>query len=381
MKIFLFLYSLLIILLGIFLPVFQKYYIKESFKYPLFIIFLSGFLGAIIYLYLSLRKKRKKFIRILGIIFSLLIGFLINIYISISTPVFLAALRERIHLIEYGLLALLFYHSFRDKIGEKLIYLGALLYGSSVGTIDEFFQYLIANRVGDLRDVIINTLSVFTGTFFVFSLNYTYQKININSVRKIYYLSVTFFLLLGIFIYIVHHGYLIQDPEIKSEFKSKYSAPKLLEISKKKEKIWKIEKTKNPKKFSKPKNYYSGKIVALEDIYFKEALLRTGKRNKYFEEKKYFKAYKENEILEKYYKPFISYFSQQWTEAQKAICLKKTGKGKNIYYKSKTLPFVYTGKKIKILMGGVSTILLLHLSALFLLFPRKPYSHLSHSSM
>lgn len=121
--------------------------------------------------------------------------------------------------------------------------------------------------------------------------------------------------------------------------------------------------------------------MTLEDIYFKEALLRTGKRNKYFEEKKYFKAYKENEILEKYYKPFLIYFSEQWTEVQKAICLKKIGKRKNLYYKSKAFSFIYTEKKIRVLIYSIVIILLFHLLAFFLLFSRKPYSHFSHSSM
>ncbi|MCP2604560.1 VanZ family protein [Candidatus Aminicenantes bacterium AH-873-B07] len=379
MKIFLFLYSLLIILLGIFLPVFQKYYLKESFKYPLFIILLLGLLGAVIYLYSCLRKRKKKFIRILGVVFSLLLGLLINIYISISTPIFLAALRERIHLIEYGFLALLFYHSFRDKISERLIYLGALFYGSSIGLIDEFFQYLVANRVGDLRDVGINILSVFMGTFFVFSLNYINQKMDIKSIRKICYQSIVFFLLLGTFIYIVHYGYIIQDHEI-GEFKSKYSASKLLKIAKERDRIWRIEKIKNPLKFSKPRNYYEGKIIALEDIYFREAFLRTGKRNKYFKEKKYFKAYKENEILEKYYNPFIIHFSQKWTKIQKSLCLKKIDKIKNTYYKSEALPFIYAGKKAKIFIYGIA-ILLFFLLISFIFFSWKPYSHFPNSSV
>ncbi|MCP2519298.1 VanZ family protein [SCandidatus Aminicenantes bacterium Aminicenantia_JdfR_composite] len=380
MKIFLALYSLLIILLGILLPVFQKYYLRESFKYPLFAIIFLGFLGAFIYLYSCIRKKGKKYLRISGVIFSFLLGILINLYISKSTPIFLAALRERIHLFEYGLLAVIFYHSFKNEISEKLIYIGACFYGGIIGIIDEFFQYFIAGRVGDLRDVMINILSVFVGAFFAFSLNYESQKIDIKSSKKIYILSFMFFLMLGTFIYTVHRGYLIKDPEI-GEFKSKYYEAKLLEISEQKEKIWKKEKLKNPARFSKPKNYYSGKIIVLEDIYFKEALLRTGKRNKYFREKKYLKAYKENEILEKYYRPFIIYFSEQWTDIQKAICLKKIGRKKDIYYKSKSLSFIYTGMKIKVLIYGIVIILFLHLLISYPLFSRKPNSHFPNSPM
>ena len=64
---------------------------------------------------------------------------------------------ERIHLLEFGLLGILAPASLGGKNGGGN-YLRALLFIFLVGLLDEGFQWLLPDRVGDWRDVFFNSL-------------------------------------------------------------------------------------------------------------------------------------------------------------------------------------------------------------------------------
>jgi multisubunit Na+/H+ antiporter MnhG subunit len=72
---------------------------------------------------------------------------------------------ERIHLIEYGLLGVLFARALAadPATGRRRVFLLALLLGSAAGLIDELIQGILPNRYGDVRDVIFNAASVLLG--------------------------------------------------------------------------------------------------------------------------------------------------------------------------------------------------------------------------
>jgi len=73
---------------------------------------------------------------------------------------------ERMHLIEYGLLGWLIGWSLegcRMTVGRVCL---AITLGWSIGLGDEIIQYFLPNRVYDLRDVILNGLSVTLGLLF-----------------------------------------------------------------------------------------------------------------------------------------------------------------------------------------------------------------------
>jgi len=63
---------------------------------------------------------------------------------------------ERIHFLEYGILGFLV-----TKVVERLNWKSislALLFVTSVGALDEGIQWILPNRVGDLRDVVMNLI-------------------------------------------------------------------------------------------------------------------------------------------------------------------------------------------------------------------------------
>ncbi len=66
------------------------------------------------------------------------------------------------HFIEYGLIAFLFYRAWRPAADISVIVL-PILAGIVVGTIEEWFQWFIPNRVGELRDVALNLVAVVCG--------------------------------------------------------------------------------------------------------------------------------------------------------------------------------------------------------------------------
>lgn len=69
---------------------------------------------------------------------------------------------ERIHIIKYGLLGFLLFRDF-IKLGITLSYKMVFLWGLFIGSIDETFQWILPYRVGDLRDIFFDTISVILG--------------------------------------------------------------------------------------------------------------------------------------------------------------------------------------------------------------------------
>jgi hypothetical protein len=63
---------------------------------------------------------------------------------------------EAIHFLEYGVLGVLLYRVFEDRVPDLTVYLAATLAGLLVGTVDEFIQWLVPGRFWDIRDIVLN---------------------------------------------------------------------------------------------------------------------------------------------------------------------------------------------------------------------------------
>ena len=77
---------------------------------------------------------------------------------------------ERAHLLEYGLLAVLFARAFRAHHDGAALAVLALLGVGLVGLADETVQWLTPVRVGDGRDVLLNLYAGVTGLVFALAL-------------------------------------------------------------------------------------------------------------------------------------------------------------------------------------------------------------------
>lgn len=75
---------------------------------------------------------------------------------------------EKIHFLQYGVLAFLCYRALRADFSRRKAYIFAILLTTVFGWIDEGIQHLLPNRYYELRDVALNSISGVLGLFLVF---------------------------------------------------------------------------------------------------------------------------------------------------------------------------------------------------------------------
>ncbi|MBD3272069.1 MAG: hypothetical protein GF384_05980 [Elusimicrobia bacterium] len=100
----------------------------------------------------------------------LAIGLISALY-GASLVLFVVQPEERIHFVEYGIVAILLLRAFSFSINRRWIAFGASLgMCTALGYIDELIQYVLPNRVYDLRDVGLNAFSGLLSLFFMLSI-------------------------------------------------------------------------------------------------------------------------------------------------------------------------------------------------------------------
>jgi len=97
----------------------------------------------------------KRDLKILGPLLGLA-GLVVMVAFGIRSP------EEKIHLIEYAVPGFLVWMA----LSGKYRFILSLLLACGVGVLDEGFQWLLPNRVGDLRDVAFNCIGGAVGILF-----------------------------------------------------------------------------------------------------------------------------------------------------------------------------------------------------------------------
>ena len=77
---------------------------------------------------------------------------------------------ERVHFVEYGLIAVLFYRRLAAAPATRSTIVLPILCGFIVGTLDEWLQWFIPYRVGEMHDVLLNFTALVCGLLFGFAL-------------------------------------------------------------------------------------------------------------------------------------------------------------------------------------------------------------------
>lgn len=217
---------------------------------------------------------------------------------------------EKIHIVEYGLLAAALYLA-RSRRPEadgtenpSLLFL-PLLWVALAGTCDEAMQWLVETRTGEVRDIALNVFSGLVGLIFALSLfppqRFTW-RLPID--RSLGDSAAAAFLGLGIFVYFAHLGYMIDDPEI-GRFRSMFSHEELLLTADERSRRW----ATNPPGEASP--------LTIEDQFLSEAGWHTRHRNSSFEHGFYGLARNANLILEKYYRPYLDLESFRGTGSRR----------------------------------------------------------------
>jgi VanZ like family len=220
---------------------------------------------------------------------------------------------ERFHFVEYGLVTLLFYRAWRP-LDDGSVFVLPILAGLLVGTLEEWLQWFIPGRVGDMRDVFLNGAAIISGLLFSISLDPPDRfslRLRPGSLRRIGVIAAVVTFVFALFVSNVHIGQEISDPEA-GRFRSRYDTATLARISEEREVTWASSPPiQRPQRMSR------------EDQYMSEALLHVQHRNRQWDAGNFVASWCENLILEKFYAPvldtpsYVSRTGHRWPPAQR----------------------------------------------------------------
>jgi VanZ family protein len=255
---------------------------------------------------------------------------------------------ERFHFVEYGLLAVLFHRAWagRDRAAAIVVPFMATFI---VGTMDEGVQWFVPVRVGEWRDVALNSVAIACGLLFAVgvrgpvgrdaerpgipggvaggssrdpALRTTPGLIRPSTVLGAVLSGVegrspglrAMLLAVGTFaafVHIVHVGHEIRDPAI-GVFRSRFTADELLAASADRAARWRTDPPIELRRLSR------------EDQYLAEAIWHVQRRNEAERPGGVWAQWKENLILEKYFAPVLdtpTYLTPEgarWPDEQRA---------------------------------------------------------------
>ena len=151
--IFIFVYVLFIYITLPFFPTFintLRSFISKGFLNLLSLaLTFSFFIVLSVWIYKK-KYKSKQFLLIIS-------PLLLLSYLSLSLDVWV----ERIHFVEYAFLGLLISRAVNVTNLHSIIFTGCLV--TLIGAVDEIIQWFLPNRVGDMRDVFMNSVGGLSG--------------------------------------------------------------------------------------------------------------------------------------------------------------------------------------------------------------------------
>ncbi len=215
---------------------------------------------------------------------------------------------ERVHFVEYGLLGFLFYRAWHTA-GDASFLLLPVLTGLGVGAAEEWLQWFIPVRVGELHDVLLNLVAVSCGLVFSVAADppATFSwRLHRSSRRRLAVVGSLAVLGFAFFIDQVHMGHLISRDGIA--FRSHYTEPQLAALGRERAARWRTNPPTVLRRLSR------------EDQYMDEGLWHVRRRNV----AEASDAWAENRILEEFYTPvldtpsFVSPTGHRWPANQRA---------------------------------------------------------------
>ena len=154
----------------IFITTLRGFISKELLNLISLALTISFFLILSVWIYKK-KYETKKFLLIIS-------PLLLLTYLSISLDVWV----ERIHFVEYAFLGLLISRTIKVINLRSIVYAGSLV--TLIGSVDEIIQCFLPNRVGDMRDVFMNSFGGLSGVWlgrFLFWEQQTINKIHKNN--------------------------------------------------------------------------------------------------------------------------------------------------------------------------------------------------------
>ena len=227
---------------------------------------------------------------------------------------------ESFHFVEYGLLGCLFYFALLPA-GDGSILVLPIVAGIATGVVDEWFQWFVPIRAGEVRDIALNAVASACGVLFAISLrppSPLVLRLAHGSRARVGMWVAGALVVLGLFVFTVHVGHEVRDPEIGT-FMSRYTAPQLAELARDRRARWREAPPVSLRRISR------------EDQYLSEGLWHVQRRNEAWTNGDVAAAWRENLILEKFFAPVLdaqTYASDtlhRWPAEQRAEAASRPG--------------------------------------------------------
>ena len=248
---------------------------------------------------------------------------------------------ERVHFVEYGLLAWLCYRVWRP-LDNGLAPGWALFAGVATGITDEFVQWSIPAHIGEIHDVLIDGVAVVCGLCIAVAIDPPSRlslPMERAAIRPFAWATCVVILAGATFVQIVHLGHQVYEPDI-GMFVSRFSSDELQALSADRAARW---RTRPP---------VVTRRLAIEDHYLSEGMWHVQARNQASTADDPFTAWRENRMLEVYFAAVLdasSYLSRvppRWPPEQRAAMASRVADDPGIYI-SRAAPYpIYTWSPI-----------------------------------
>ena len=276
--------------------------------------------GAIVVAFLRSRERRVRLRsegasaglwRMAAMAAALLIGALYTAALSTGEPEQDAV--ERVHFLEYGMIAVLFYRVWRRTADPSTVVL-PILCAFAVGTLDEWLQWFIPYRVGETHDVILNLTAIICGTLFGIALEpppgFTW-RLHRASLRRLGMVVAIVGLIFAGFVSSVHLGHRLTVDGI-GVFMSRHTVDELEAAEHDRSERWLTSPPVGIRRLSR------------EDQYLDEGVWHVRERNRRWDEGNITAAWRENLILERFFAPvldrptYVSLDGNRWPPEHRA---------------------------------------------------------------
>ena len=291
-------------------------------------------------------------------LFAIIAAFMAYIYQLRDIP------EEAIHVAEYGAIGILVYRALAHRTRDYSIYITATLIVGMIGVLDEYIQWIAPSRVFDLRDIRTNFIAGALGQLAIMAglrpriiagwpTSASWSRFCYTLAVGLMLLAVGFLntpqritwyaseipalsFLLDSKSMMVEYGYRYEDEDI-GIFRSRFSPEELKQLNSQRG----AEVAGILDEYLRGKGYkrFLSSFTVPRDAYAHEAGIHLFRRNRYFDRaqkpganqsEQYNVAYRENQILSRYFPAAINRSGHSWSEAE-ALEVKNNARETTIY--------------------------------------------------
>jgi len=309
-------------------------FLRGSISTRAYVLLLGGAVGAAVLTTIVVafaRSKTHRGRRIAAMAVAIGLGLLYTRLLSTGIPEIDAV--ERVHFVEYGLIAVLFYRVWR-RAGDASTLALPILCGFMVGTLDEWLQWFIPYRVGEMHDVFLNFTALVCGVLFGLALEPppTFSwRVGRDGWSRIGVAVAAAVLVFGAFVGVVHLGHMLHVDGI-GQFASRHTVAELEALQRDRDARWLAAPPLNIPRLSR------------EDQYLDEGLWHVRERNRRWDGNDFAAAWRENLILERFFAPvldrqtYVSQSGNRWPPEHRADA-EARGAGAGAPYVSAAEPY------------------------------------------